>query len=75
MLLVNNVSMQFGSRTLFKEVNLKFINYFLGSTFQNSSKISLADKGNILVFLIPHTINNFIFGFMKIFIKNHCNYN
>ena len=24
MLLVNNVSMQFGSRTLFKEVNLKF---------------------------------------------------
>lgn len=43
-----------------KEVNLKFINYFLGSTFQNSSKISLADKRNILGFLIPHTINNFI---------------
>ena len=43
-----------------KEANLKFINYFLGSTYQETSKISLAEKGNILGFLIPNTINNFI---------------
>lgn len=43
-----------------KEADLKFINYFLGSTYQETTKISLAEKGNILGFLIPNTINNFI---------------
>ena len=52
-----------------KEANLKFINYFLGSTYQETSKISLAEKGNILGFLIPNTINNFILRLLNLIVN------
>lgn len=52
-----------------KEVNLKFINYFLGSKYQETSKISLAEKGNILGFLIPNTINNFILRLLNLIVN------
>lgn len=52
-----------------KEANLKFINYFLGSTYQETSKISLAEKGNILRFLIPNTINNFILRLLNLIVN------
>ena len=52
-----------------KEANLKFINYFLGSTYQKTSKISLAEKGNILGFLIPNTINNFILRLLNLIVN------
>ena len=52
-----------------KEANLKFINYFLGSTYQETSKILLAEKGNILRFLIPNTINNFILRLLNLIVN------
>ena len=48
------------TKAIEKEVNLKFVNCFLSDSYQEVSKISIADKNNILNFLIPNTINNFI---------------
>lgn len=48
------------------EANLKFIKYFLSSSYQESSKIPLAQKGNILGFMIPNTINNFILRLLNL---------
>ncbi len=48
------------------EVHLKFINYFLAASYQNSAKISLSLKTNILAFLIPNTINNFVLRLLNL---------
>ncbi len=47
-------------------VNLKFIKYFLISSYQETSRISFAQKGNILGFLIPNTINNFLLRLLNL---------
>lgn len=40
--------------------------YFLSSSYQESSKISLAQKENILGFLIPNVINNYILRLLNL---------
>ena len=42
------------------EVNLCFMNYFLSAPYQETFRIPFVRKVNILGFLIPNTINNFI---------------
>ena len=49
-----------------KEANITFIKYFLSSPYQVSAKISLAKKVNILGYLIPNTINNFILRLLNL---------
>ena len=48
------------------EVNLKFVNYFLASDYSNTSKISLAEKENILGYLIPNVINNYVLRILNL---------
>ena len=48
------------------EVNLKFVNYFLVSEYSKTSKISLAQKENILGYLIPNVINNYILRILNL---------
>ena len=43
-----------------KEANIAFVKYFLTSPYQTSAKIPFAKKANILGYLIPNTINNFM---------------
>ena len=49
-----------------KEVNTKFMQYFLISSYQESSKLSFAQKTNIVCFLIPNTINNYILRLLNL---------
>ena len=42
------------------------IKYFLISSYQETSRISFAQKGNILGFLIPNTINNFLLRLLNL---------
>lgn len=48
------------------EVNLKFVNYFLSSEYSKTSKISLAQKENILGYLIPNVINNYVLRILNL---------
>lgn len=48
------------------EVNLKFVNYFLASEYSKTSKISLAQKENILGYLIPNVINNYVLRILNL---------
>ena len=48
------------------EVNLKFVNYFLASEYSKTSKISLAQKENILAYLIPNVINNYVLRILNL---------
>ena len=48
------------------EVNLSFIKYFLAAPYQETMKISLAEKSNILGCLIPNTINNFVLRLLNL---------
>ena len=48
------------------ELNLSFMKYFLSSSYQESSRISLAKKENILGFLIPNVINNYILRLLNL---------
>ncbi len=48
------------------EVNLSFMKYFLASSYQESSKIPLAQKENILGFLIPNVISNYILRLLNL---------
>lgn len=48
------------------ELNLSFMKYFLSSSYQESSKVSLAQKENILGFLIPNVINNYILRLLNL---------
>ena len=48
------------------EINLSFMKYFLSSNYQESSKISLAKKENILGFLIPTVISNYILRLLNL---------
>lgn len=54
------------TRAVDAEVNLKFMKYFLTSSYQKTSKISHAQKSNILNYLIPNTINNFILRLLNL---------
>ena len=49
-----------------KEANVTFVKYFLTSPYQTSAKISFAKKANILGYLIPNTINNFILRLLNL---------
>ena len=48
------------------EVHLKFINCFLAASYQDSAKIPVSIKTNILAFLIPNTINNFVLRLLNL---------
>lgn len=48
------------------EVNLKFMQYFLSASYQETSKISLAKKSNILGFLVANVINNYILRLLNL---------
>lgn len=50
------------------EIKLKsrFMRYFLGESYQSTSKISLAEKNKILNFLVPNVMNNFIFRLLNL---------
>ena len=48
------------------EANIAFIKYFLLSPYQITAKIPLAKKSNILGYLIPNTINNFILRLLNL---------
>ena len=48
------------------EINLAFMQYFLYSPYQQSSKIPLAQKENILGFLIPNVINNYLLRLLNL---------
>lgn len=48
------------------EVNLSFMKYFLASSYQQSAKIPLAQKENILGFLIPNVISNYILRLLNL---------
>lgn len=49
-----------------KEANIAFVKYFLTSPYQTSAKIPFAKKANILGYLIPNTINNFILRLLNL---------
>lgn len=48
------------------EINLKFMQYFLATSYQESSAIPVAKKANILNFLIPNVINNFVLRLLNL---------
>ncbi len=48
------------------EVNLSFMKYFLSASYQDSSQIPLAQKENILGFLIPNVICNYILRLLNL---------
>ena len=57
------------TKSLEADLNLKFMEYFLQTSFQNSSQIPIAKKSNILFFLIPNFINNFVLRLMNLSIN------
>ena len=48
------------------EVNLSFMRYFLSASYQDTMKISLARKANILNCLISNVVNNFILRLLNL---------
>ncbi len=48
------------------EINLKFMKFFVSAPYQTTSKISFAEKANIMSFLIPNVINNYILRLLNI---------
>ena len=54
------------AKNMEKDLNLKFMEYFLSSPYQESSKLSIAEKGNILGFMIPNFVNNFVLRLMNL---------
>lgn len=48
------------------EINLSFMKYFLSSSYEKTSKIPLAKKENILGFLIPNVISNYILRLLNL---------
>ena len=48
------------------EINLSFMRYFLSSPYQISAKIPLAKKENILGFIIPNIISNYILRLLNL---------
>ncbi len=48
------------------EVNLSFMRYFLATPYMTGMKIPLAQKSNILNFLIPNVINNFVLRLLNL---------
>lgn len=53
-------------KTVEIEVSLSFMKYFLTAPYQDTSKISFAQKSNIYGLLIPNTINNFILRLLNL---------
>ena len=54
------------AKSIEKELNLRFMEFFLSTSYQNSSQIPIAQKGNILNFMIPNFVNNFILRLMNL---------
>ena len=54
------------AKNMEKELNLKFMEFFLSSPYEVSSKISIAKKGIILSFMIPNFVNNFVLRLMNL---------
>lgn len=48
------------------KIQRRFIRYFLGANYQESSKISLAQKNKILSFLTDSTVNEFILRLLNL---------
>ena len=48
------------------EVNITFLQYFLSAPYQDTMRIPLAQKSNILNCLIPNVINNFILRLLNL---------
>ena len=48
------------------KIKRRVVRYLLGANYQDTSNISLAKKGKILDFLIPNTMNNFIFRLLNL---------
>lgn len=48
------------------ELNLSFMKYFICAPYPKTVKISFAQKSNILNFLIPNVINNFILRLLNL---------
>ena len=44
----------------------RVLRYILGADYQETSKISLAQKNKIINFLIPNTMNNFVFRLLNL---------
>lgn len=51
------------------KIKCRFMKYFLGTTYQESSKVSLAEKGKIINFLVPNIMNNFIFRLLNLVVN------
>lgn len=48
------------------KIKKRIVRFFLGASYQQSSKISLAEKNKILDFLVPNTMINFIFRLLNL---------
>ena len=48
------------------EINLTFMNFFLSAPYQQTAKIPLSQKANILGFLLTNTVNNFIMRLLNL---------
>ena len=48
------------------KIQCRLMRYFLGASYQESSKISLAQKGKILGLLTANIINNFVFRLLNL---------
>ena len=51
------------------EMNLKFMKYFVYTDYSSTANISLHEKSQILNFLIPNTVNNFIFRILNLIVN------
>lgn len=54
------------TKSIDAELKLKFMKYFLASDYQISSKVSFAEKSNILNYYIPNVINNYILRLLNL---------
>jgi len=54
------------SKDIEAEVNLAFMKYFICAPYKQTSKIPFEKKSNILNFLIPNVINNFILRLLNL---------
>ncbi len=57
------------TKNIEKEIHLKFVKYFLATNYYESSRISLAQKGNILSFIVPNVINNYILRIQNVIVN------
>lgn len=65
MILYTNLQTKY-AKSVQVEINLKFMKYFLSSSYQQTSKISIAEKNNIFGFIIPNIIDNYILRLLNL---------